>query len=143
MLSKNYMAYCQFFPTHVWPLNLLWKFHHCEFIWDVLRDLVPSVQFKKREKHPWRSVTFSPLVKLEAAYNFTKSNTPPWLFFTLFKLYKWYQTAQSIRYIPLPLGLKNCFLQTFRQPLIHVNLWAIENTWTSWWWIYVMITNTK
>ena len=26
---------------------------------DALRDLVPFVQFKKREKHPWRSVTFS------------------------------------------------------------------------------------
>ena len=26
---------------------------------DVLRDLVPFVQFKKREKHPWRSVTLS------------------------------------------------------------------------------------
>ena len=24
-----------------------------------LRDLAPFVQFKKREKHPWRSVTFS------------------------------------------------------------------------------------
>ena len=24
-----------------------------------MRDLVPFVQFKKREKHPWRSVTFS------------------------------------------------------------------------------------
>ena len=24
-----------------------------------LHDLVPFVQFKKREKHPWRSVTFS------------------------------------------------------------------------------------
>ena len=29
--------------------------NHC----DALRDLVPFVQFKKREKHPWRSVTFS------------------------------------------------------------------------------------
>ena len=28
-------------------------------ICDTLRDLVPFVQFKKREKHPWRSVTFS------------------------------------------------------------------------------------
>ena len=28
-------------------------------IYDVLRDLVPFIQFKKREKHPWRSVTFS------------------------------------------------------------------------------------
>ena len=27
-------------------------------ICDVLHDLVPFVQFKKREKHPWRSVTF-------------------------------------------------------------------------------------
>ena len=26
---------------------------------DILRDLVPFVQFKKREKHLWRSVTFS------------------------------------------------------------------------------------
>ena len=26
---------------------------------DALRDLVPFVQFKKREKHPWRSVTYS------------------------------------------------------------------------------------
>ena len=24
-----------------------------------LRDLVPCAQFKKREKHPWRSVTFN------------------------------------------------------------------------------------
>ena len=27
-------------------------------ICDSLRDLVPLVQFKKREKHPWRSDTF-------------------------------------------------------------------------------------
>ena len=26
---------------------------------DVLRDLVPFVQFKKREKHQWGSVTFN------------------------------------------------------------------------------------
>ena len=34
-----------------------------------MRDLLPFVQFKKRQKHPWKSVTFS-----------TKSNTPPWVF---------------------------------------------------------------
>ena len=28
-------------------------------ICDALRDLAPFVQFKKYEKHPWRSVTFS------------------------------------------------------------------------------------
>ena len=26
---------------------------------DTLRGLVPFVQFREREKHPWRSVTFS------------------------------------------------------------------------------------
>ena len=33
-----------------------------------MRDLVPFVQLKKREKHSWGSVTCS-------------SNTPPWVFF--------------------------------------------------------------
>ena len=28
-------------------------------ICDALHDLVPFAQFKKREKHPWKSVTFS------------------------------------------------------------------------------------
>ena len=40
--------------------------HYC----DALHDLVPFVQSKKREKHPWRSVTL------------TESNTPAWAFFT-------------------------------------------------------------
>ena len=29
-----------------------------KMIYDVLHDLVPFVQFKKREKHPWRSAIF-------------------------------------------------------------------------------------
>ena len=48
-----------------------------------LRNLLTFVQFKTC-KYPWRSATFS---------NFIKSNTPPWV---LFRLYKWYQTAQSV-----------------------------------------------
>ena len=32
------------------------------------------------------------------ACNYTKSNTPPWVFFMFFKLYKWYQVAQNITY---------------------------------------------
>ena len=32
-----------------------------------LYDLVPCVQFKKREKHPWRSVTFSKVAGLKPA----------------------------------------------------------------------------
>ena len=33
-----------------------------------------------------------------SACNFTKINTPPWVFFTFFKLYKCYQIAQRITY---------------------------------------------
>ena len=49
------------------------QFNKC----DALRDLVPFVQLKKREKYPWkcatlRKVTFS---------NFTKSNSPLRVFF--------------------------------------------------------------
>ena len=43
-LIAFYLVYATF--THV-------------IICDVLHDLVPFVQFKKREKQPWRSVTFS------------------------------------------------------------------------------------
>ena len=58
---------------------------------DVLRDLVSFAQSKKPEKKLWRSVTFS-----KVAGNFNKSNTPPWVFFMLFKLYKWCQVVQRI-----------------------------------------------
>ena len=54
-----------------------------------LRDLVLFVQFKKPEKHPW-SVNFS-----------TKINTHPWVFFTFFKLNKWYQIAQCTTYFDI------------------------------------------
>ena len=47
---------------------------------DAMRDLVQFKQFKKKWKQPWGSVTFSK----------TKSNTRPRMFFTYFKLYKWY-----------------------------------------------------
>ena len=49
-------------------------------------DLILFAQLKICEKPPWRSVT--------EVCNFTKSNTPSWMFFTFF--YKWYQIAQSI-----------------------------------------------
>ena len=32
-----------------------------------LRDLIPFVQFKKRKKHPWRSVNFSKVAGLKPA----------------------------------------------------------------------------
>ena len=73
----------------------------CAFfnIWDALRYLVLFAQFKKREKHPWKRRVLL-LVKLKAsAFNSTKSNTFPWVFFMYFKLHKWYQIAQSIVYL--------------------------------------------
>ena len=42
---------------------------------------------RRLSEHPWMSAIFS-----------TKSSTHPWVFFTLFKLYKWYQIAQHITY---------------------------------------------
>ena len=50
------------------------------------------MQFKKREKQPWSRVTFT-------ERNFTKSNTSEWEYLTFFRLFKWYQIAQSITYI--------------------------------------------
>ena len=39
------------------------------------------------------------LLKLQAnSCNFNKSNTPPWVLFTFFKLYKWYHIAQGTTY---------------------------------------------
>ena len=64
---------------------------------DAFHDLVPFVQFKKREKHSWRSVTFSKDAGF-ISLHFTKSDTPPWAFFTFLKLYKWYRIAQSISF---------------------------------------------
>ena len=66
---------------------------------DALHDLVPYVQFKKREINPWRGYLF---VKFQAlACSFTESISPPRVFFTFIKLYKWYKIAQSVSYVTL------------------------------------------
>ena len=65
---------CKYF----FVLQLKWKHDYCNndgirllmifesgfkifriHIWDALRDLVQFVQFKKREKQPWKSVNFT------------------------------------------------------------------------------------
>ena len=51
-------------------------------ICDALRDLIPFVQFKKREKHPWRSVNFSKV----AGFN-TQYTTFSQAFSTLYLIY--------------------------------------------------------
>ena len=60
-----------FFIKYNTGLNEFIEDFYIQLICDVLRDLVSFVQFKKREKHPRRSVK-----------NFTKINTSPWVFFT-------------------------------------------------------------
>ena len=63
-------------------------FLHPVFNCEALRDLVPFVQFKKPELL---------LVKLQVkAWNFAESNTAAWVFFTFFKMYKFYHIAQSV-----------------------------------------------
>ena len=59
--------------------------HPAKSICDILSNLVLFVQFKKREKHPWKSITFS--------------QPATWVFFTFFKLYKWYEIAQRITFM--------------------------------------------
>ena len=38
------------------------------------------------------------LIICDVTCNFIKSNTPPWMFFTFLKLYKWYQITQNIKF---------------------------------------------
>ena len=63
------------------------------FLW-FLYNTILFVEFKKRENTHGRALLF---VKLQAsACNFTKSKTLALVFFTFFKLYKWYQIVQRI-----------------------------------------------
>ena len=73
----------------IWDIKIyvLYPFHNSLFvmlctIWYHLYNL------KKRQKHSWRSDT--------SACNLPKSITSSWVFFTFFKLCKWYQIAQGI-----------------------------------------------
>ena len=58
---KNFSIYCDFNTFHI-EIHL--EFDYLKTILTknnggALRDLVLFVKFKKPEKHPWRSVTFS------------------------------------------------------------------------------------
>ena len=58
---------------------------HQSHIYDDLHDLVTFAQFKKHEKHSWRSVTFRRVAALIHG-----------CFSVFFKLHKWYQIVQRI-----------------------------------------------
>ena len=55
---------------------ILYHFYNLKNVSDALRDLVPFVQFKKREKHPWRSVTFSKVAGFSSKTNFAIERIP-------------------------------------------------------------------
>ena len=75
---------------------------------DAFHDFLSFLQFKKRENThggvlllvKWRlhgGVLLSLKLRTKAC-NFTKSKTLPSVFFTFFKLYKWYKIVQSITF---------------------------------------------
>ena len=64
---------------------------------DTLCEMVPFVQFKKGEQKPWRSVTYSKVAGWMKPATLPKLTLLQGYFFTFFKLYKWYQIAQSIK----------------------------------------------
>ena len=68
-----------------------------KIIWDALRNLVPILQFKKREKLPWRSITFSKVAGF--IFQCYQKQHTSMAVFHLFKQYKWCQIAQSISYL--------------------------------------------
>ena len=62
---------------------------------DALSDLVLFVKLKKNAKSTHSGMLL--LLKSQvSASNFTKSITLPWVFFILFKLYKWWQIVQTV-----------------------------------------------
>ena len=70
------------------PLGFLDSIFYLPHICGTWGNLVALVQFKKREKHPWRSVNFSKVSKI---------STSPRVFFTFFVLML--QIAQRTTYI--------------------------------------------
>ena len=52
--------------------------------------------WKNKQKIIKKLISIKNIFMKQKACNFTKSNTPPWVFFKFFKFYKWYQIAQRI-----------------------------------------------
>ena len=74
----------------------VFKFKHC---WEYSRNIQNSLIWKPpcRNVFVMRcAVWYHHLYNLKTveACNFTKITTPPWVFFTFFQLYIWYQIAQ-------------------------------------------------
>ena len=75
------------------------------------------------------------LVKLQSsAWNFTKINIPPWIFFTFFKLCKWYQIKQRPSYRKQSINFhchecsQDFLAQTVKQLAMWEHLWQHTKT---------------
>ena len=75
-LGTYFTSFCRVSIVEFEQVNVSWDADYSHFVYlssgfykvllslyDALHDLVPFVQFKKRKKHPWRSVTFRTLLQ--------------------------------------------------------------------------------
>ena len=74
--------------------NFRYKFKHVSRIIMMFSAICYQLYNLKNVKNTHGRVLV--LVKLHAFICVTKSNTPSWVFFIFFKLYKWYRIAQRI-----------------------------------------------
>ena len=74
------------------------------------------------------------LVKFQtSATSFTKSNTPPWVFFTFFKLYKWYQIAQRTTNVGIKKTAQgSCYLRQYQVMCTEIDIWLYTKETLHW-----------
>ena len=77
----------------------------------------------KQREFDWKTKSFE---MCDAACNFTKINTPPSVFFTFFKLYKWYQIAQHITCVPGTYPNRLLIGRLYFQALVYVRYAVIK-----------------
>ena len=89
--NSNLKSKTKFWKPENWPmdyvkgmlqLGFIWKtvtllMFHLHDIFGALHDLVPFVQIKKCEKHPWRSVNFVK-INIGPSPNFASNINRPW-----------------------------------------------------------------
>ena len=73
MVAKNYSAWVTGNPMRNCFCCAMSLFERLKgfYICDALRGLAQFAQFKKREKHPWMSVTFSKVAGFNRQLNYT------------------------------------------------------------------------
>ena len=57
-------------------------------------------------------------------FNFNQSNTPPLVFFTFFKLYKWYQIPQRITFVLLKSYIKELYYHNKQLYFVNSDSWS-------------------